>query len=286
VRIPLKSSGGTVSLRTQMACEFSIMTYNVHSCIGSDGKASPSRIADVIGQAGPDIVALQELDLGLIRTGLTDQAQVIAEQLKMNFHFHPSLKVEKGLYGNAILSRFPMQLILARGLPIYPHHRRFEKRGALWVEIRIHDSRVQVINTHLALHRRERLLQADLLTGPEWLKHPDCHPPALLCGDINALPWSRVVRRFKESLIDIRNKVPGRGLQGTWPSRFPLLRLDYIFASPDVRVKNIRVLNTPLTRIASDHLPFMARIEAHQVRWGGVENEEDSSSRTKLPQYL
>lgn len=237
------------------------MTYNAHSCIGRDGKALPSRIANVIACARPDIIALQELDVGLTRTGLTDQAQVIAEQLKMNFHFHPSLQMEKGLFGNAILSRYPMHLIRAAGLPTYPHHRQFEKRGALWVEILISDYPIQVINTHLALHRRERLLQADLLLGPEWLKHPNCHSPVLLCGDFNALPWSRVVRRFGESLIDIQDRAANRPLRGTWPSRFPVLRLDYIFVSPDVRVRNMQVLNTPLTRIASDHLPFMASLE-------------------------
>jgi endonuclease/exonuclease/phosphatase family metal-dependent hydrolase len=87
-----------------MGCEFSVMTYNVQSCIGRDGKALPSRVSDVIAHASPDIIALQELDVGLTRTGLTDQAQIVAEQLKMNFHFHPSLQIEKGLYGNAILS--------------------------------------------------------------------------------------------------------------------------------------------------------------------------------------
>jgi len=246
-----------------MECEFSVMTYNVHSCIGRDAKASPSRIADFVASANPDIVAMQELDVGLIRSGLADQAQVIAEHLKMNFHFHPSLQVEKGLYGNAILSRYPMHLIRGAELPIYPHHRRFEKRGVLWVEILIHDNPIQGINTHLALHRRERLLQTDLLLGPEWLKHPNCCSPVLLCGDLNALPWSRVVRRFTENLIDIQGRIAGRLLQGTWPSRFPVLRLDYILVSPDVRVKKIQVLNTPLTRIASDHLPFIAGIEVH-----------------------
>ncbi len=246
-----------------MGWEFSVMTYNVHSCIGRDGKVSPSRTADVIAQANPDIVALQELDVGMPRTGSTDQARFIAERLKIDFHFHPSMQLETGRYGNAILSRYPMQLILAGGLPIYPHHRRFEKRAALWVEIRVNGHPIQVINTHLALHRIERLLQADFLLGSGWLKHPDCRPPVLLCGDFNALPWSRVVRRLGENLTDIRSKVPDKRLQGTWPSFFPVLRLDYIFGSPDLKVRDIQVLNIPLARMASDHLPLTARIEAY-----------------------
>ncbi len=245
-----------------MTREFSVMTYNVHSCVGEDGKALPSRTAEVIAQAEADIIALQELDVGMARTGSINQTQAIAERLKMNFHFHPSLETQEGLYGNAILSRYPIHLIHAGGLPVYPHHRHFEKRGALWVEIRIDGRPVQVINTHLALHRRERLFQVDSLLGPEWLKHPDCRPPVLLCGDFNALPRSRVIRRLREELIDVQNKVPDRRLQGTWPSHFPILRLDYIFGSPNLKVRNTQVLSTPLARAASDHLPYMTKVAA------------------------
>jgi endonuclease/exonuclease/phosphatase family metal-dependent hydrolase len=241
---------------------FSIMTYNTHSCIGRDNKARPSRIAEVIASAAPDIVALQELDVGLSRTASIDQAQVIADQLKMNVHFHPSLEIEKGLYGNAILSRHPTRLMRAGSLPVYPDHRRFEKRGALWVEIIIHANRIQVINTHLALHRRERLIQADLLLGPEWLRHRDFQPPTLVCGDFNALPWSPVVRRFRRVLTDVGSRVSIGPSQGTWPSRFPVFRLDYIFVSANVKVTNAKVINSRLTRIASDHLPFIAFVRS------------------------
>ena len=88
---------------------FTLMTYNVHSCVGKNGKASPSLIAEVIAHYNPDVAALQELDIGLIRSGRIDQAQIIAKDLKMDFHFHPSLSIEKGHYGNAILSRHPMR---------------------------------------------------------------------------------------------------------------------------------------------------------------------------------
>jgi hypothetical protein len=51
-----------------------IMTYNVHSCVGMDGRLSTSRIARIISQCRPDIVALQELDVGRGRTGSIDLA--------------------------------------------------------------------------------------------------------------------------------------------------------------------------------------------------------------------
>jgi hypothetical protein len=41
-----------------------IMTYNVHRCVGADGRADPRRIAEVIAACQSDMVALEELDVG------------------------------------------------------------------------------------------------------------------------------------------------------------------------------------------------------------------------------
>ena len=79
-----------------------ILTYNVHRCVGTDRKLDVARIADVIATYEPDIVALQELDVGRLRTGLVDQAHEIAHRLEMSFHFHPAMAVEEELYGDAI----------------------------------------------------------------------------------------------------------------------------------------------------------------------------------------
>ena len=70
-----------------------ILTYNVHSCIGTDRKIDPARIAAVIAGAQADIVALQEIDVRRHRTGGVDQARMIASLLKMEAHFNPALKI-------------------------------------------------------------------------------------------------------------------------------------------------------------------------------------------------
>lgn len=53
--------------------------------------------------------------MGLFRSGLMDQAAVIAEQLKMNYHFHPSIKVEQGEYGNAIGASHHQKFVVIDG---------------------------------------------------------------------------------------------------------------------------------------------------------------------------
>ena len=96
------------------------MTYNVHSCIGMDGKLSPERIARVITRYAPEIIALQELDVGTARSGCVDQARLIASYLEMAMQFHAPLHIEEERYGNAILSYFPMRLVKAGLLPGLP----------------------------------------------------------------------------------------------------------------------------------------------------------------------
>lgn len=233
-----------------------ILSYNVHSCVGTDRKLDPARIADVIAGLGPDIIGLQELDVGRQRSGGIDQAHVIASLLKMNFHFHPALRVEEEHYGDAILTSLPTRLIKADGLPSYG-----EPRGALWVEIDAGGKALQVFNTHLGLFRRERIRQASILAGPQWLDHPQAKDkPRLLMGDFNSIPSSPAYRRLATTMRDIGHEtgtVAGR----TFPSRFPLLRLDHVFVADGPRIVSTQAVSTPLIRAASDHLPLMAIVE-------------------------
>lgn len=236
------------------------MTYNVHSCVGTDGVLNHLRIAEVIAAYDPDIVALQELDLARLRSGRIDQAAVIAEHLKMSFHFHPALRVKEEMYGDAILSKWPLQLRHAGELPTVKARLAFEPRGALWVTATCANHEVQVLNTHLGLSRRERAAQMQALLGPGWLAHPGCHHPVVLCGDFNALPRSPVHRAFRKILRDAALHVKA-SRRATFPSRFPFLRLDYLFVSPSLPILSVNTPSTPLTRLASDHLPVIADLE-------------------------
>jgi len=237
-----------------------VMTYNAHSCVGTDGELSHARIAEVIAVHDPDIVAIQELDLARMRSGRLDQAAVIAEQLRMRFHFHPALRVKEEMYGDAILSKFPLKLRHAGELPTVKARLAFEPRGALWVTAQCGEHEVQVINTHLGLSGHERATQMKALLGDEWLGNPQCRERVIFCGDLNTPPWSAVYRQCAALLRDAARHGISR-LRRTFPSRFPFLRLDYLFVSADIRVLDVNVPRTPLTRLASDHLPVIADLE-------------------------
>ncbi|MEO6603356.1 MAG: endonuclease/exonuclease/phosphatase family protein, partial [Polyangiaceae bacterium] len=179
---------------------FRVMTYNVHSCVGTDGKLDTQRIADVIARAEPDVVALQELDVCQSRSGGVNQPEWLAEQLNMQAHFTAARACDDGHYGNAILSRHPFDVLSEGGLT----RRRGEERAVQWLKLSIAGHAVSVMNTHLSIHFRERLLQIDQLLGAEWLANAEQGVPLVVCGDLNSSRFSPVYRRLRRDLVDVQ----------------------------------------------------------------------------------
>jgi endonuclease/exonuclease/phosphatase family metal-dependent hydrolase len=239
--------------------DFRLLTYNVHGCRGTDRDVSPTRIAEVIEATGADVVALQELDFHRRRSGYEDQADVIAAQLSMDFHFHPAWQLEEEQLGDAVLSRLPMRLMHAGALPSQSRWKR-ERRGAVWVRVEHNGRPIHLVNTHLGLNRRDRLAQTEALFGPEWLSHTRCGPPLILCGDFNARPGSPVHRRVLQQLRDVQPDPPRRRTRRTFPTHYPLASLDHVFLSAEFEVLRVEVVRTPLTRVASDHYPLLVEL--------------------------
>ena len=239
-----------------------ILTYNAHRCIGSDRVTSPERIADVIAQGMPDIVALQEVDVRRTRTGMVDQAEGIARALGMRFHFNTVLRVEDtGGYGDVIMTALPARLVKAARLPgSRPRIPVVPRRGALWVCVEVDGRPIQVVTTHLGLTAPERRVQLDALFGKQWLGHPACTDPVVLLGDFNAVPRSRAYRRIAGRMEDAQVNA-GRRPQPTFPARLPVLAIDHIFLSPEMKVTDVEVIRGRTARIASDHLPLVASTE-------------------------
>ncbi|MHB8284251.1 MAG: endonuclease/exonuclease/phosphatase family protein [Caulobacteraceae bacterium] len=240
-----------------------LMTYNVHGCVGMDKKLDLGRIAGVIGQSRPDIVALQELDVGRARSGSVDQAHAIAAKLGMTVHFNAALSVEEEQYGDAILTALPEQLVKVGALPTLPNIPRNETRGALWVSIEVEGRQLQVINTHLGLVPHEQQRQAKCLVGEGWLGHPACLDPVVLLGDFNATSRYAAYKTLAGRLSDVQ-RVAGRRRGGrsvkTFPSRMPMLRIDHMFVSRSIEVLDVHAPDSALARIASDHLPLVVDI--------------------------
>jgi endonuclease/exonuclease/phosphatase family metal-dependent hydrolase len=237
-----------------------VMTYNVHTCIGIDGKLSPHRIARVIARYRPDVVALQEVDVGRLRTGHADQAELIARSLEMEYHFHPAMRIEEEAYGDCILSRLPMRLIKAAALPTPSGGPFVEPRGALWVALELGGTTVHFVNTHLGLTAREKHMQIEALLGRDWIGADGHVEPFVFCGDFNASGRSRVWRLCAENLRDAQTQAAAHTPRGTWFGHVPFARIDHIFVSPQIQVVAVDVGSDYLARTASDHRPLFAEL--------------------------
>lgn len=237
-----------------------VATYNVHGCVGIDGRRSETRIAEVIAESGADIVGVQELDLSRKRSLGVDQSGLIAAGLGWHRYFHPAMRSGDEHYGDAILSRFPLTLRKAGDLPGTAPFFCRETRGAIVMDAATPLGPVRVLNTHFGLGFRERFVQAQAIAGPEWLDAAPSGLPVILLGDFNSLPGSRPHRALSGPLCDVRTLVRPPRPTRTYPTRFPLLAVDHIFVSEKVRVLAVEVHRSRLARVASDHFPLVSEV--------------------------
>jgi len=225
-----------------------------------DRRRSEPRIAEVIAALDVDVIGLQELHLNRRRSARVDQVALIADQLGWHRFFHPAFRAGDEHFGDAILSRYPLRLRRAKELPSVTTRVCPETRAAIWMEVDAPCGAVQVINTHLGLGRRERLMQAELLVGPEWLGSVEPGDPLILLGDFNSQPGSPPFELLATELRDTRTLVTPSPRLRTFPTRFPSLALDHIFVNGMFRVDSVAVVRNAGTRIASDHFPVVAHL--------------------------
>ncbi|MBA4146567.1 MAG: endonuclease/exonuclease/phosphatase family protein [Verrucomicrobia bacterium] len=234
-----------------------VMTYNVHACLGMDGKISTHRIAQVIERHDPAVIALQELDIHRSRSRTEHQVEMIAHELGMHFHFSPAKAHGEEQYGDAILSKYPLKLIRAENITKAPKVDP-EPRGALWVQFEMDGILINLINTHFGLGVRERMSQAMDLLSKKWIGGIELNEPVILCGDFNTFPDTLPYRAFTSRLHDVQLMIPNFRARKTFSTASPVFRIDHIFVSGHFNVHKVQVPRNHLTRIASDHLPLVA----------------------------
>jgi endonuclease/exonuclease/phosphatase family metal-dependent hydrolase len=222
-----------------------VATYNIHRCVGLDGRADPGRVLNVLRSLDADLIALQEIEwqpwdaLDL----LTD----FGRQLGYRAVAGSTLLRQDGHYGNAILTRLPVLDVRRIDLTVPGR----EARGALGVAVDGGDGEVRIIATHLGLRPGERRHQMTQLL--ELLSREPIEP-AILLGDLNEwFLWGRPLRWLHAYF----GHTPA---PATWPARFPLLALDRILVKPRTRLAGLTVHASGAARAASDHLPLRARI--------------------------
>jgi endonuclease/exonuclease/phosphatase family metal-dependent hydrolase len=250
-----------------------------------DGRVSPRRIARVIATQQPDIVALQEMDLGRRRSRAEDQAKMIAAELGFHAVFCPTVTLGEEHYGHALLSRWPVEVVKRALLPHDPKSWWPEPRAALWARVQLKERTVHVIMTHLGLGPRERITQMKALLGPEWIGGIPEDEPVILCGDMNSLPGSAPYKLALTRLRDIQTVKNKRRPLNTFTSARPVMRLDHVFISSHFEPLAVSVPRNDLTRVASDHLPLLVdlQVAAATVGMSTMTRPEPEPSKASAP---
>lgn len=230
------------------------LTYNIHHGEGVDGRLDLERIADVIRSSGADVVFLQEVDRGTQRAGGVDQVAELSRLTGLHGVFGESMSFQGGGYGNAILSRRPLEDVRTHPLPGSAGR---EPRSVVvgtvfpWAG----GPPVRVAGTHLdhlrddADRRRQGERLDDLLDTGDGL-------PTVLAGDFNATPDGAPMPQLLSRWRDAAAEAP----EATVPVGDPTRRIDYILLQPASAWRVVRVDVLP-EAVASDHRAVVAEIE-------------------------
>ena len=233
--------------------KMTVLSYNIHHGAGTDGKLDLERIARIIREQQSDLVALQEVDVKARRSGGIDEAAELGRLTGMNVVFGKAMDFEGGGYGQAILSRWPIEEHTVHQLP---QRTGREPRILLVTTIENPNGELIFASTHLD-HQIEpvRVEQAEAINR---ILIQEKKNPVLLAGDFNAVPESDPMK----VLLKLWTDTAGDAAAPTIPARNPRSRIDYILVAPTDNDlwKTVRseVLNEP---VASDHRPVKAVLE-------------------------
>lgn len=241
-------AGAPAPTPAPMTAQLKVMSFNIRKSGEKTGyRAQP--FAALISEYLPDLVALQEVDFRVTRSGNRDFLTELADLTGMFPVFAKAIETGGGEYGVAVLSKYPPESSAIEELP-FPEGAK-EKRVALVCTVSFPDGfRLRFASTHLDQSSEEvRLQMAAGLNGgalsPGAL-------PAVIGGDFNARPFESTIaagmRRWK-LLGDNRNTFPASG---------PSSKIDYLFGYPADRWETNAYEVMPVT--ISDHCALVAEI--------------------------
>lgn len=214
-----------------------VATFNVHHGRGRDGHVDLGRTAAVISGMAPDLLALQELDVGMHRSGGIDQPSVLGELIGMTIHFFSTLTSARGDYGIGLAARDRLECTFEK-LPGFDDHEPRIAIVARWRDI-------DVVATHLSRSDQARTLQTKALAV---LAH-DLPGPTIVMGDLNQ-PERDLEPLTVTGLSAARPRVP----LGWWLRPHP--RVDHILVSSGLAASRARLVPTR----ASDHSALVADV--------------------------
>lgn len=230
-----------------------VLSYNILHGATTTGQHDLNKVARIINEIDPDIIALQEVDFRTNRSKNFDIATELAVKTGMVPAFAKAVDYDGGEYGQAILSRWTFAKTRKIALPGQP-----EKEPRIAIEALIplpSGDTIKFVGTHLdhVKDDEDRKSQAEELNK---LLVKNLYP-IILAGDLNDVPESTPISKLQSkwgASYNIENPEP------TFPSHSPKVKIDYVMFSPQERWK-MRETKVICDEIASDHCAYLVILE-------------------------
>ena len=253
------------------------MTFNVHQGFNNEGVLDPDLFVHVLHEADADIVALQESDTVRFTSGNLDIVHYLATRLGYHAYHGPATREQS--FGIALLSRFP--ILEASYVPLTSGS---DNRFVVKARLQVGPHEATVLAVHMALPEadRSRQVQEILAVAAGGGRF------TLLAGDFNSCPrgrcatyegrndtvYEQITARYQDAWVGTPRFVCDRdGCREapplddidhpdgyTWEAWAPVERIDYIFVSEDIRVRQVERVTREAALRASDHLPVVATV--------------------------
>lgn len=232
-----------------------VLTFNILHGATIKGDFDLDKLAQVIKDADPDLVAMQEVDFKTNRAKKYDLVTELGWRTKMSPLFGIAMPYDGGGYGEGILTKMP--ILSSRNIPL-PHSRGNEPRAALEVLVQLESGdTISFIGTHLE-HQEASPDRIDQVQKINTVFTRGKYP-SILAGDLNASPESEPISILKKHWTDSFGDKP----EPTYPSDNPRIKIDYIMYRPACKwevVENKVICD----EVASDHCVVLSVLRLKQ----------------------
>jgi endonuclease/exonuclease/phosphatase family metal-dependent hydrolase len=222
-----------------------VATWNIHGAVGTDGRFDLARITAGLATMSADVWALQEIESRVSRSRGVDGFAVLSAAIGGHSVAARTICGPEGDYGHLLASRWPIEAAAIHDIS----HRRREPRHLIDGRIAGEAGALRLIAVHLDLARRARREQLAKLRALIEEHDPGC---CIVLGDFNAPRAGTLDRLLADRLTPVETRA-------TFPSRWPVLRLDRIWCRPAGLVTAATVPHA--YALASDHLPVVADVD-------------------------
>jgi len=225
-----------------------LMIWNIHNAIGDDDIISLDRIVHDIKRYSPEIIGLNEVDLGALKTSSIDLPSYFAHNLNMFYFYGYSFYKH---YGNVILSKYP--ILEAKIIPLPLAVPSAEPRSLIRARLQVNVSIWTVFITHLSTEEEDRLIQVPFIVSE--IEKETSFERIVWMGDFNFEPSSTEYTLINStSILNFTDTYRFLNSDSGYTAHFdenhvPHKRIDYIMCSPDLLPKTSEVFCS----LSSDH---------------------------------